>query len=169
MARFVPKTKTAGSSCCRPFASLRGTRILPVPAVEAASAMEPTATMEARPAACDCSTAETANRSASSEARSTPSDSATAVEAFMAVESAAAIEAGASIKSAVEPRASADEETTGEIARSVVTVRSARIRSISVVAVGARRRPSHVARSNSHTDRDSLRAGVRGRRQANAK
>jgi hypothetical protein len=132
--------------------------------------MEPATTVEARSAMCYRSAVETSNRSVSDESRSAHSDSTgTAVESGMAVESAAAVEAWASVESAVEPRPGTDEETTGEIARSVVTVRSARVRSISIVAVGARRRPSHVGRSDSHADHHSLSAGVRGRRQANAK
>ncbi len=126
--------------------------------------------MEARSTVYDCSTVETAHRPVSYVRRSTHSDcTGTAVESWVAVEAAAAVEARASIESAVEPGAGADEDTAGEIARSVVSIGRAGVWVISIVAVGARGRPSHVGRSNSHTDHHSLSAGVRGRRQANAK
>ena len=132
------------------------------PTMEAASTMEPAATMEPRSAMTHCSTVETANRSVSYESRSTHPNSTTTVEAGMAIESAATVEARASIESAVEPWAGADENASGEIARSVVSVGRACVRVISIVAVGTRGRPSHVARSNSYADRHSLRASVRG-------
>ncbi len=136
-----------------------------------ASAVEPATTMEACSTVSYCSAVKAANRSAPAEACSTAhSNSGTAVEAAVTIESAAAVEAWASVKSAVEPRTSPDEEAAGEIARPVVTVRRAGVRVISVVAISARRRSSHVARSShSDADRQPLGAGVRGRRQANAK
>jgi hypothetical protein len=74
---------------------------------------------------------------------------ATVTEACMAIVAWPKI-AGPAIVS-VKPRSRADEQTTGEPARSVVAVRRTSVRRISVVAVLAYRRSGIVSRAKSYT------------------
>jgi len=53
---------------------------------------------------------------------------------------------------AVEPRTRADKDPAGEIARAIVTVRSAGIRSEPIVAIGADRSRADENRANSNRD-----------------
>jgi hypothetical protein len=180
--------KTAGSACCRPSGVLlQSSSSLPVPAtmsatvgastVEAASAMEATATTNARV------TSEAARRTACHGAASEPADwtasreaapthyCATTSEPTIAgptVEAATTIEAAASVEASVEPRARSDEDATREPARAVVTVRRARVRVISIVTVLADGSFTDIPGADSNADRNSLCACERRRGQANA-
>jgi hypothetical protein len=64
----------------------------------------------------------------------------------------------------VEPGTCSDEDATGKPARSVVTVRSASIRSVAVVAVSASRSFTNVRARSADSDANyySLRMRVRG-------
>lgn len=71
------------------------------------------------------------------------------------VESRTTVKAGTSIK-AVKPWPSADEESAGKPTRTIVAVRRAGVRGITIVAVGAHRSCRHVSRTDSNSDRKSL-------------
>ncbi len=68
---------------------------------------------------------------------------------------------------AVIPRPGADKHPTREPARSVVTVRRASVRCISVIAVCTHRRSANISRPNSYAHAD-LRLGIRQRQHQNA-
>jgi hypothetical protein len=74
-----------------------------------------------------------------------------------------------SIVTAVEPRACANEDSTGEVARAVVSVRRASVRGIWVVAVGANRSRANVPRPHTDAHHHTLCTNVRRQRQASAK
>jgi hypothetical protein len=78
-----------------------------------------------------------------------------------AVPSVAAPIAGASIVAAAVPRACADEETAGEVARAVVSIGRASVRVIPVIAVGADGSWPNVARTDPHSHCDVLCINVR--------
>ena len=98
-------------------------------------------------------------KTASTEA-CTSVGTATVTEACASVGTATVTEACASVVAwpkkagpaivSVKPRPRADEQTTGEPARSVVAVRRTRVRRISVVAVLAYRRSGIVSRAKSY-------------------
>jgi hypothetical protein len=90
--------------------------------------------------------------SATTEAASATVKSATS-ESTSTVKTTSAKESTAS-KPAAEPRTGSDKDAAVEIARTVISVRRARVRIISIVAVSARRRASHVTRSHSDSYRD---------------
>lgn len=128
-------------------------------AVEAAASTAHRATAES---AAYCSATEsTANRSASAIVP-TPSVVSASVKARTVVSAPAVVTA--------VPGPRADKETAGEPARTIVTIRSTRIRVIAVVTVSAGRCGTYIRRSaNSHADRKSLRMCVTRRNQKQTK
>ena len=101
-----------------------------------------------------------------SEPRTVAVEAATAVKSAATIKPAATVEPATTVISAateaptVEPGSGADEDAAHEVAGAVVTVRSARIRVITVVAVAANRRGAVIARTD--TDRHSpLRISMR--------
>jgi hypothetical protein len=58
----------------------------------------------------------------------------------------------AAIVATVEPRAGADEDAADEVVRAVVAVRSAGVRIVAVVTVGAGRRRANGAIDRTHSD-----------------
>jgi hypothetical protein len=82
-------------------------------------------------------------------------------------EARATVKARAPIKT-VKPRASTDEDTAGEPTGTVVAVRRARVRVISIVAVGAHRGWTNVSWADSNADHNSLCVCERCRNQARA-
>jgi hypothetical protein len=90
------------------------------------------------------------------------------VEVSAAVKLMGAVEAWAAIKSP-KPWAGADKNTAREVTRPVVTVRRARVRSISVVAVFAHRGWTNVGWPDAEADHNSLGMCVRRCHQANSK
>jgi hypothetical protein len=151
--------------CCLLTESFSYDRGLPMSAAVTAAAVSATTTVEAATAAncsaADChvrSTAvEAAHCAASCEAGTATSESATVKPAPKATSA----EARTSVEAAVEPRASADEDATGKVARTVVTVRRAGIGVIPIVSVRADRSRPNVARTDAHADCDALSISVR--------
>jgi hypothetical protein len=142
------------------FDSFSYDRGLPMAAAVTAASVEAAATAvhcAAAESTADCyvrsATTEPANCAASCEPGAATSESTTAT-----VEPAPE---STSAESAVEPRASTDEDATGEVARTVITVRSAGIRVIPIVSVGADRSWADIARTDAHTDCDALGISVR--------
>jgi hypothetical protein len=126
--------------------------------MSAADVSAATTTVEAATAAncftaADCATAESAGDCAASDRATVP--------AIPTVPTVAATITRASVDAAVEPRASTDEQATGEVARTVVTIRCAGVRVIPIVAVGADRSWADVARTYAHADCDALSISVR--------
>jgi hypothetical protein len=83
----------------------------------------------------------------------------------VSVVSAAAIVTATTVEAmaitAVEPGAGADEDTTGEVVRPVITVRSAGVRSVTVVTVGADRRRADCTVDGAYPDaHPNLRVGA---------
>jgi hypothetical protein len=70
---------------------------------------------------------------------------------------------------AVEPRTCADEDTAGEVARAVVSVRRALVRVIPIVAVGANGSWTNVPRSYAYAHNNALGASVRCQGQGSSK
>jgi hypothetical protein len=102
-------------------------------------------------------TAESANCTATPETRTATGKSAT-VEAAPETTST---EAGTPIEAAAEPRAGTDEEAAREPARTVVAIRRAGIRVISIVAVGARGGRTDVSWADAHAHHHALGASIR--------
>lgn len=138
-----------------------------------ASAVETSATVEA---------ASTMKASAAMEPASTVKaiaavEPASIMKAFPAEATSkvpAIIEVAATVKprvavEAVEPRARADKNAAGEVARAVITVRRARVRIISIVAVLAHWGWTVIRRAETDADHDSLCMCVRRCQQANRK
>ena len=155
--------------CCVLIESFTYDRGLPMSAAVTTAAVSATTTVEAATAAncaaADCymrsATAEAANCAASCEAGTATSEP-TAVKA--ATSESATVEPAPKTTSAeptAEPRAGTDEETTGEPARTVVSVRCAGIRVIPVVSVGADRSRADISRTDANTDCDALSVSVR--------
>jgi hypothetical protein len=116
-------------------------------AVEAATAVNRAATE----AAADCATTVKATTVKATTVKATTSESTTG-------------EAGpktTSSEAAAEPRAGTDEQTTGEPARTVITVRRAGVGVIPIVSVGADRSWADVARTDAHADCETLSISVR--------
>ena len=136
-------------------------------AVESATAAEvgaAAATESASSAASKAATAASCKSTASVEAAATKSAaSETATTVKPAPEAAASEEVSATEAPTTEPWAGADEEAAYEPVRAVVAVRSAGVRSIAVITVGADRSGTVVIRANADTD-GKLCIGV-GRRQ----
>lgn len=90
-------------------------------------------------------------------------------------ETRSAEEAGTTVKArasiiAAGPRAGADKDAAGEPAWPIVAIRRARVRVISVVAVGAHARWTNVSwAADPHADHNSLCMRIRCANQANAK
>ena len=156
--------------CCLLLELFSYDRGLPMAAAVTAAAMSAATTVEAATAAnraavestADCYVrsvaAEAADCAASREAGTATSESATS-------ESATLIPAPAptrtSVEAAVEPRARADEDSTGEVARTIVSVRRAVIRVIPIVSVGADRSRADVPRTDADANGNALSIGVR--------
>jgi hypothetical protein len=125
------------------------------------SAAVTTASMEAATTAVEAATA--VNRAATEAA----ADCATTVKATTVkatTSESTTGEAGpktTSSEAAAEPRAGTDEQTTGEPARTVVTVRRAGVGVIPIVSVGADRSWADVARTDAHADCETLSISVR--------
>jgi hypothetical protein len=120
------------------------------------SAAVTTASMEAATTAVEAATA--VNRAATEAA----ADCATTVKATTSESTTG--EAGpktTSSEAAAEPRAGTDEQTTGEPARTVITVRRAGVGVIPIVSVGADRSWADVARTDAHADCETLSISVR--------
>jgi len=140
-------------------------------ATVATAAVEPATTVEAAAAhrsATDCYMSSAAAESAANCTASCEptTGKSTTIEAAT---KAASAKAGTSAEAATEPRASSDEQTAGEPARAVVTVRRAGIWVISIVAVGANGSWPNVARSDTHANHNALGAGVRCQGQGSSK
>jgi len=99
--------------------------------------------------AADCAAVEAAGNCAASDRATVP-----------AITVAATI-TGTTVEAAVEPRAGADKQATGEVARAVVSVRRAGVRVIPIVAVSADRSGADIARTDAHADCDALGISVR--------
>jgi hypothetical protein len=111
--------------------------------------------------------------------RSTASETAwsyvaTTREAGTSIKARATVEAGTTVKAAaVEPGTRADEDATGEVARTVVTVRRASVWVLSIVAVGAYGSRTDIGRTTnpyahsdaSHSNTDRYPLCVRERRE----
>jgi hypothetical protein len=128
-----------------------------------ATAVETAASTAHRATAESTATAEPVHRSA---AESTAYGSASAIIPTGSVVSASSVVSPTSVVSTTAvitavPRPCADEDAAGKPARTIVTIRSARVRVIVVVAVSASRCGTHIRRSaNPHADRKSLRMRV---------
>jgi hypothetical protein len=88
-------------------------------------------------------------------------------EVAATVEPRVAIKAWSAVKAA-EPRAGADKNAAGEVARPVITVRRARVGIVSIVAVLAYRGWTDIGRADSNAENNSLCMSVRRGDQANA-
>jgi hypothetical protein len=133
--------------------------------VAAAATMEAASAMDATCAATEaaCAAAESA---AISEATAS-GEAAAAVEATAAIEPATTIEPATAIVP-VEPRAGADKDATGKPTGTVVAVRSARVRVISIIAIVAHGGWAVVARTDSNAEHNPLCMCGRYRHQANS-
>ena len=169
-------------SCCPLFDSFSYDHGLPMAAtvtaasVEAAAAVDRTTTANCA-ATTSCGAMEpTTNRymrSAVVAANCAASDRA-AVPAITTVPAIAAAVSRTpvsrtSVVAAVKPRACADEEATGEVARAVVAVRSAGVRVIPIVAVGADGSWSDISRADADADCKALGISVRRESQCGSK
>ena len=149
--------------------------VLPVPAaVSAATAVEPATSTAVEPAGAAAESAGAAAESAGAAAAVEPAAS---VEAMIAAPEAAVVEASASAKAAfpaiepmspkaaitevaiaetetMEPWSGAYKQTTHKVVWTVVAVRRTRVWVIPVVAVGAHRSRTVVARTNSNANRN---------------
>ena len=127
----------------------------------AATAVEPAASTAHRTAAESAPTAESVHRTT---AESTTYRSASAIVPTGSVVSPTVIPGSPVTAPAiisVEPRPCAYEESAGKPARTIVTIRSTRIRVVVIVTVGAGWCGTYVRRTaNPHADRKSLRVGV---------
>jgi hypothetical protein len=144
--------------CCLLLESFSYDRGLPMSAAVTAPAVSAT-TVEAATAA-NCAAADCYVRSTAVEA----ADCAASCEPATVKATTATVEPApesTSTESTVEPRASSDEDATGEVARTVVAVRRAGIRVIPIVSVGADRSRADIARTDAHADCDALSIGVR--------
>jgi len=148
--------------CCLLFESFSYDRGLPM----SAAAVSATTTVEAATAAY-CAAVETAAdcyvRSATAEAAScaTSCEAATSESTAVKATTSESAPKTTSAEATAEPRAGADEETTGEPARTVVSIRCAGIRVIPVVSIGADRSRADVTRTDADTDCDALSVSVR--------
>jgi hypothetical protein len=77
--------------------------------------------------------------------------------------------ARASVVAAMEPGACADEDAAGEVARTVITVRRARVRVIPIVAVSADGSRANIPRSHAYTHNNALGASVWRESQGSSK
>ncbi len=93
----------------------------------------------------------------------------TAVPAITTVPAVAAAVTWASVVTAMEPRARADEDATGEVARAVVAVRRTGVWVVSIVAIAAYWSRPNIPRSDSHAHYNALGASVRRERQGSSK
>ena len=151
--------------CCLLLELFSYDRGLPMAAAVTAAAMSAATTVEAATAAnraavestADCYVrsvaAEAADCAASREAGTATSESATVIPAPAPTRT--------SVEAAVEPRARADEDSTGEVARTIVSVRRAVIRVIPIVSVGADRSRADVPRTDADANGNALSIGVR--------
>ena len=153
--------------CCVLIESFTYDRGLPMSAAVTTAAVSATTTVEAGTAA-NCAAADCYMRSATAEAASCATSCEAATSESTAVKAttseSATVEPAPKTTSAeptAEPRAGTDEETTGEPARTVVSVRCAGIRVIPVVSVGADRSRADIARTDANTDCDALSVSVR--------
>jgi hypothetical protein len=130
----------------------------------AATAMYSSATVEA---ATGRAAMETATDCSASDVATAP----TVVTAAPAVSRTKTTSAPtwASVEPAVEPRACADEQATGEVARTVVPVRRTGVRVIPIVTVGADRSRTDISRTDAYSDGDALSASVRREGQGSSK
>ena len=128
-------------------------------AVTAAAVSAATTTVEAATAVNRSATEAAADCAATSESttvKAATSES-TTVEATTSEPTSA--------EAAAEPRAGTDEQTTGEPARTVVTVRRAGVGVIAIVSVGADRSWADVAWADAHADCETLSISVRRQSQ----
>jgi len=146
-------------SCCVLLESFSYDCGLSMSAAVTAAAVSATTSVEAATAA-NCAAADCYVRSTAVEA----ADCAASCEPATVKATTATVEPApesTSTESTVEPRASSDEDATGEVARTVVAVRRAGIRVIPIVSVSADRSRADIARTNAHADCDALSIGVR--------
>jgi hypothetical protein len=127
--------------------------------VEPTASVEPATTVEASTSAAMESAYWTAGKATSTDETTTADKSTSADKPTSTDEAATAPTTAtpaptrtptATTPVSAIPRASADEHSTCEPARSVIAVRRARVRRVSVVAVLACRSSANVTRSNSH-------------------
>ena len=133
--------------------------------METAAAMESTAAANGRVTveaahltACHSATSEATDGTASRESASANYWTTTSEPtiAGATVEAPTTVEAAASVPTSVKPGTRSDKEPTGEPARAVVAVRRARVRVVSIVAVGADRSFTDITGADSDADRHSL-------------
>jgi len=139
--------------CCLLLELFSYDRGLPMAAAVTAAAMSAATTVEAATAANRAAVESTADCAASREAGTATSESATVIPAPAPTRT--------SVEAAVEPRARADEDSTGEVARTIVSVRRAVIRVIPIVSVGADRSRADVPRTDADANGNALSIGVR--------
>jgi len=129
-----------------------------------AAAVSAATTVEAATA---CSAA--AVESAASCAASAEPATVKAATACIKATSAPAGSKTTSAPTAVEPRTSADEQAAGEVARTVVPVRRARVGVIPIVAVRANGSWTVISRADPYTHGDALCVSVRRESQGSSK
>jgi hypothetical protein len=147
------------------FESFSYDRGLPMAAAAVSAATTVEAATAANRSAADCfmcsTAAEAADCATSCEAVTATSESTTVEPATSESATVKPAPKTTSAEAAVEPRAGTDEDATGEVARTVVTVRRAGIGVIPIVSVGADRSWPDVARTDAHADCDALSIRVR--------
>ena len=130
---------------------------VPAAAVPAAAVEAATTTSVEAATAVNCATVESAADCAATS-KSTTVKSTTVKATTTAVEPAPKT---TSAEAAAEPRAGTDEQTTGEPARTVVTVRRAGVGVIPIVAVFTNGSRTNIPRADAHADRETLSISVR--------
>jgi hypothetical protein len=158
--------------CLRLYEAYRYRSGLPM-----AAAVTAATTVEAATAAVDSGA--TVEAAVAAAAHRAATETAADCSATFKATSAATIKAAATVEAtsapttsaptAVEPRASADEQAAGEIARTVVAVRRAGVWVITVVTVSADRSRTDITRTDAHPYREALSAGVRREGQGRSK
>src|ERR1700722_1979245 len=120
--------------------------------MEAASAANWAAAMEAAGRTAPCET--TSSVPSAREPASCVAASITVAAPSPALAAASVETTAPSAAAPVIPRASADKDSTGKPARPVISIRSARVRIVAVVAIITDRSRSHIARANAYADTD---------------
>jgi hypothetical protein len=161
--------RTDGAFTTRAYARLGGDRssAMAAASVDCPTAMETGTRSTTVEATGGSSTVESATYRAVSDVATLPA--VTTVPAVAAAKSRASPVTGASIIATAEPRSSADEDATGEVARTVISVRCAGVGVIPIVAVGTDRSWADVAGADAHTDCDALSISVRRQSQPGPK
>jgi len=143
---------------------------VPAAAVTAATTVE-AATAANRATAAHCAAAESAADCLMGDtaAKATAYRSAPAVAGAKTASAPTAPAPTTSAPASVEPRACSDEQSAGEVARTVVSVRRTGIRVIPIVAVSADRSWANVPRADADAHSKALSASVRSQSQGCSK